>query len=84
MDEIFRLWDDQSVWLRFVTKHLDIKCHFFGPGQIELDVHAGQITEPEVALALFDFVRGLGDAVDRPVHLTDENMTRFDVDVAHV
>lgn len=51
VEEIFSLWDDRSVSLRLVTRLLDIKCHFFGPGQIELDAHPGQVTTPEAAAA---------------------------------
>lgn len=73
VEDIFGLWDDQTVCLRFVTNLLDIKCHFFGPGQIELDVHPGQITTPDAAAALLDFMAELGEAVGRRVLLTDEN-----------
>jgi len=74
VEEIIGLRDDRSVWLRFVTNVLDIKCHFFGPGQIELDVHPGQITTPDAAAALLDFMRGLAEAVGSQVQLTDENV----------
>jgi hypothetical protein len=73
VQDIFGLWDEQSVCLRFVTNLLDIKCHFFGPGQIELDVHPGQLATPDAAAALLVFMRELGEAVGRRVLFTDEN-----------
>lgn len=52
---------------------LILACHFFKPEEIELDVVPNDLQSDDAVGMLIDFMKWLGQVVDRPVVLTHEN-----------
>ncbi|HEV7302207.1 MAG TPA: hypothetical protein VGN72_22910 [Tepidisphaeraceae bacterium] len=52
---------------------LVLACHFFSAEEIELDVVPNDLQSDDAVCMLIDFMRWLGQVVDRPVVLTHEN-----------
>jgi len=51
-----------------------LNCHFFGELEIEFDVRPKDVDTEARARLLLNFMHGLGHALGRPVHLTEENI----------
>jgi hypothetical protein len=63
----------RSALLQIDVGGLGIACHFFTLEEIELDLDAGEMTDPTRLDPLVEFMRRLGAATGRPVLLTPEN-----------
>ena len=72
--EVFALHDEQSTRLEVHLGHVQLNCFFFGELEIEFDFSPKAIASETEARSIVSFMRGLGQATGRPVHLTEENV----------
>lgn len=61
-----------SIWIGGVQ----LNCHFFSEREIELDLDPRQIASEENFNALRQFMEQLADALQRPILLTPENLSK--------
>lgn len=54
-----------------------VNTHFFCAEQIELDIDPREVQSEERARALFEFMRGIGQALGKAVRLTPENLSDY-------
>jgi hypothetical protein len=54
-----------------------LNCHFFPNEEIEFDLDPREVVSIDAAERVFSFMRRLGSAVKKPVHLTGENMKEW-------
>ena len=54
-----------------------VNCHFFAADEIELDVAPQDIATQEALDGLLDFMRGIGDHLQKDVTLTEESSPEF-------
>jgi hypothetical protein len=73
VDEIFELRQIDVVGMLLFVGPVQINCHFFG-GPIEFDVEPREVSTPEAASSVVEFVEGLADAVDKRVSVTEESV----------
>ena len=71
--DAFRIGAEAALTLRVNVKGVSVCTHFFVPEEIELDVDPREIDGPEKLKALSQFIRELGQALDRVVEITHEN-----------
>ena len=50
-----------------------ITSHFFDQNEIEFDLDPREVTDSSKAEAILDFMKQIGDELDKPVHLTEED-----------
>jgi hypothetical protein len=74
---ILELWRNDPVLLAIFVDGVQINCHFFRParwpGELELDVDPTEVRTPEQGRLVLDFLKQLGDAMNRTALLTAEN-----------
>jgi hypothetical protein len=75
--DIFALWAEASPVLAIDSDHLALICHFFTPDEIEFDLDPRAIDSPAQGERLVSFIRALGQAVNKVVLLTPENMPEY-------
>jgi hypothetical protein len=71
--EIFALRERDPVLLRVFLNHIQLNCHFFWMGDLELDLDPREIDDADDERRVTTFVDGLGQALQRPVVMTFEN-----------
>ena len=75
ISEVFALrTGDNMPMLGINLGDVRLNCHFFGELEIEFDVRPNDVHTEARARSLLTFMHGLAQAVDRPVHLTEENV----------
>jgi hypothetical protein len=52
---------------------VDANCHFFGPNEIEFDIDPREVKEQKQLDAIFEFMKVLANATNKPALLTGEN-----------
>lgn len=68
---------EASFTLSIHLEEIWINAHFFCVEQIELDLDPREVHSEERAKALFEFMRGVGQALNKPVRLTPENLSEY-------
>lgn len=61
-----------NVFLEFKVGAATVDVHFFLPDEIEISVHAWEVREAATYEGLCEFIRCLGDRLDRPVIWVEE------------
>jgi len=74
IDEIFAVRPSASPMLRFRIGRILIVSHFFSEDEIECDVDPSDLTSQDDLDSLLGFVQQLGDATDKRVIITPENL----------
>lgn len=72
--EVFALHDERSTRLEVHLGQVQLNCFFFGEMEIEFDLSPKAVASEAEARSILSFMRGLGRATGRPVHLTEENV----------
>lgn len=70
---IFALSAQGEARLSIDLGRIRVNCFFFADDEIEFDLDPREVTSEEDATSLLGFMRGLGEAAGRNVHLTEEN-----------
>jgi hypothetical protein len=65
--------DSEFTLLSIDLSGIIVNCHFFTEDQIEFDVNPSDVNSPERLDELFNFMKGLANAVGKDVILTGEN-----------
>lgn len=68
---------DAGALLSIHLGGITLNAHFFCVEQIELDLDPREVQSEERAKALFEFMRGVGQALNKPVRLTPENLSDY-------
>lgn len=71
--DIFALSAQGEARLTIDLGGIRVNCFFFADDEIEFDLDPREVTSEADATSLLSFVRGLGEAAGRKVHLTEEN-----------
>jgi len=74
IEAIIALRQDRMVILSVFLDLVQLNCFFFGGDEIEFDLSPNEVSSEPAARSVMAFMQGLGDAVRRPVHLTEENV----------
>jgi hypothetical protein len=72
--ELFADRAPAGVLLRVDLGGPGLNCHFFREDEIEFDLDPRAVGGPSAAEAVFSFMRRVGQALNKPVRLTPENM----------
>jgi hypothetical protein len=70
---IFEVGENDPVLLAIFVDGVQINCHFFWAEELELDVDPREVRTPEMGRRVLDFLKQLGDALNRSVLLTAES-----------
>jgi hypothetical protein len=77
VEDIFESWNISrnisSVCLSVSVASVILNCHFFSQEQIEFDIDPREIKSELHAKAVFEFMRQVGQLLDKEVILTHEN-----------
>jgi hypothetical protein len=73
MAEVFAIRDKASTLLNVEAGNILAACHFFTPDEIEFDIDPRQVASQTELDSLLEFLRFIGDCVNKPVMLTLEN-----------
>jgi len=74
LPEIFARRDEQGAMLAVFLGKVQLDCFFFGETEIEFDLSPKEVGSETEARSVLSFMRGLGRAIGRPVHLTEESV----------
>lgn len=69
----FEIRERAAPLLRVNAAGITVCAHFFAPDELELDIDPREVSDPGSLAALSEFVCRLGQVLDRPVVLTQEN-----------
>jgi hypothetical protein len=58
---------------------VEVNCHFFSPNEIEFDLDPAEVSDPSKLDGVFNFMKGLANAVGKDVVLTPENMPQIEI-----
>jgi hypothetical protein len=70
---VFELRKRASPILRVDVFGITVCAHFFGSHELELDLDPREVADRDRLASLSEFIRRLGDLLNRPVVLTHEN-----------
>jgi hypothetical protein len=71
---IFEEREHDPVLLRVFVDGVQLNCHFFWTEEIELDLDPAEVRTPEDGRRVLQFLKQLGDAINRPVVMTPEEL----------
>ncbi len=77
MQDIFGLRRDKGARLEVHLSKVQINCFLFSEDEIEFDVDPRELKSDADMQSVASFMRGLGSALARPVHLTEENVHQW-------
>lgn len=72
--EIFEHSTQRAIlWQIEPAGGIRVNCHFFHPAEIEFDLDPSEVVDQAALHVVCDFVRLIGDVVQKPVVISDEN-----------
>lgn len=76
IEEIFLLIHSSGGMMRIDGDQLALHCYFYTDEEIEFDLDPRTINSEELLSRLLDFIRAIGNLLNKPVILTPENVSR--------
>ena len=67
--------DDVRPLLHVDLGSVTLNCHFFAEDEVEFDLDPREVQSGAEAESVFEFMRGVGRALGKPVRLTPESMS---------
>ena len=77
VDSLFVGESEQSSLLSTVVEGVTVNAHFFQDDEVEFDIDPREVSTVARAEAVFGLMRLIGQAVQKPVRLTPENMSEL-------
>lgn len=76
IEEVFALVKKHGGMMRVDERSLALHCYFYTDSEIEFDLDPRAITTEEQLSRLLNFIRAIGNLLNKPVILAPENVSR--------